>query len=272
MKLAIKLSGKVLEDADLRASLGLQVATLVEAGHAVVLIHGAGKQLTDFCRERQIPVVQVQGRRVTDAATLQAAVQVFSGVNADLTAALLAAGVAAVGISGFAGGLVEGRRRPPQLVRFQADGVTREETVDFGFVGDITGTRPAVIEAMWSVGLVPVVSSLCAEGAQILNINADTLATELSLALGVDRLIAVSDVDGIYLDPARPATRIPVLTRSEARRYLAEGIFRDGMVPKVENALRLLEKGIPAFQVISGMLQDALAGCLEDSSGTLMVA
>lgn len=272
MKLAVKLSGKVLEDAGLRASLGLQVAALVSAGHHVVLVHGAGKQLTDYCRERQIPVVQVQGRRVTDRVTLEAAVKVFSAVNAELTTALLEAGVAAVGMSGFAGGLVEGRRRPPQKVRIQAPDGEREELVDFGLVAEITRTRPELVESLWAAGFVPVVSSLCAEGSQILNINADTLATELALSLQVDRLIAVSDVDGIYLDPAIPATRISRLTGSEARRYLAEGVFRDGMVPKVENALRLLEQGIPAFQVVSGMLDDALAGCLDSPNGTLMVA
>ncbi len=271
MKLAIKLSGKVLDEPALRRALGCQVASLAAAGHHLVLIHGAGKQLSDFCRERGIPVRQVQGRRITDTETLQAAVLVFSGVNADLTVALLAAGVPAVGLAGFAGGLTVGRRRPPLTLVLQTPEGPREQFVDFGMVGEIVETCPRLVELLWASGMVPVISSLCCEGGQILNINADTLAVELALALKADRLIAVSDVEGIYRDPSVAASRISRLTAAEARRHLAEGTFQDGMVPKVENALRLLERGVPEFQVLSGLGGD-LAHCLEEGTGTLLVA
>lgn len=271
MKLALKLSGKVLDEPALRRALGRQAASLAKAGHQLVLIHGAGKQLNDFCRRQGIPVQQIQGRRVTDAETLRAAVLVFSGVNADLTVALLAAGVQAVGLAGFAGGLTVGRRRPPLKLMLQGPEGPQEQLVDFGWVGEIVETNPHLVELLWSSGVIPVISSLCAERDQILNINADTLASELAVALGVDRLIAVSDVEGIYRDSSVPTSRIPHMTAAEARRHLAEGVFQDGMVPKVENALRLLDRGVPEFQVISGMGED-LARCLEEGTGTLLVA
>jgi acetylglutamate kinase len=271
VKLALKLSGKVLDEPALRRALGRQAASLAKAGHQLVLIHGAGKQLSDFCREHGIPVRQIQGRRITGADTLQAAVLVFSGVNADLTVALLAAGVQAVGVAGFAGGLTIGRRRPPLKLVLQGPEGPQEQVVDFGLVGEILETRPHLVELLWSSGVVPVISSLCAEGDQILNINADTLASELAVALRADRLIAVSDVEGIYRDPSVSASRIPRMTAAEARRHLAEGIFQEGMVPKVENALRILDRGVPEFQVISGMGED-LARCLEEGTGTLLVA
>ncbi|MFZ0430390.1 MAG: acetylglutamate kinase [Acidobacteriota bacterium] len=267
MKLVLKLSGKVLEQDSLRHSLGRQIESLTRQGHRILLIHGAGKQLSEFCQRAGIPVIQIQGRRVTDAATLDAAKKVFGGVNTDLTVSLLASGVRAVGVSAFDGGLTTSRRRPP--LSLTIDG--QAQTVDFGYVGEITAIDPRLIDALWLAGFVPVVSCLCRtpEG-QVLNINADTLATELSLALRADRLVAVSDVDGIYLDPSDPETRLPDLALEEARRFLEDGVFLDGMIPKVQNAIRLLEEGVEAFQVLSGLQEGALARCLEAETGTLV--
>ncbi len=267
MKLVLKLSGKVLERDSLRFSLGRQIDVLTRQGHRVLLIHGGGKQLSDFCHRTGIPVLQVQGRRITDERTLEAAKMVFGSVNTDLTTSLLAAGVRAVGVAAYDGGMTLSRRRPP--LTLSIDGCL--ETVDFGFVGEITGVDTHLIDALWLAGFVPVISSLCRtpEG-QILNINADTLAADLALALRADRLVAVSDVDGIYLDPADPQTRIPQLGLEEARNLLLDGVFIDGMVPKVENAIRLLERGVGAFQVLSGLREGALAHCLECETGTLL--
>jgi acetylglutamate kinase len=267
MKLVLKLSGKVLEQESLRFSLGRQIDALTRQGHRVLLIHGGGKQLSDFCRQTGIPVLQVQGRRITDERTLEAAKMVFGSINTDLTASLLAAGVRAVGISAYDGGMTTSRRRAP--LSLNIDGCL--ETVDFGFVGEITGVDTHLIDALWLAGFVPVISCLCrSPQGQILNVNADTVATELALALRAGRLVSVSDVDGIYLDPADPDTRIPQLELEEARSLLLEGVFVDGMVPKVENAIRLLEKGVDAFQVLSGLQEGALAHCLESETGTLL--
>ena len=133
MKLVLKLSGKVLEQDSLRHSLGRQIESLTRQGHRILLIHGAGKQLSEFCQRAGIPVIQIQGRRVTDAATLDAAKKVFGGVNTDLTVSLLASGVRAVGVSAFDGGLTTSRRRPP--LSLTIDG--QAQTVDFGYVGEI---------------------------------------------------------------------------------------------------------------------------------------
>ncbi len=267
MKLILKLSGKVLEEAGLRRSLGQQIAQLNRAGHQLLLVHGGGKQLSDFCRDTGLPVVQVQGRRVTDERTLEAAKKVFGAVNADLTVSLLAEGVPAVGISAFDGFLTRSRRRPP--LALQVD--DRVETVDFGLVGELQSVDRSLVDALWAAGYVPVVSCLCSSpNGQILNINADTLSTELSVALAADRLVAVSDVGGIYLDPARAETRIEHLGLVEARKLLREGVFLDGMIPKVENAIRLIEQGVDNFQVLSGLQEGALANCLDGQTGTLL--
>ncbi|UCF37735.1 MAG: acetylglutamate kinase [Acidobacteriota bacterium] len=268
MKLVIKLSGKVLEDEDLTRSLSHQVYQLAAAEHSLVLIHGGGKQLTNLCRERGIAVQQVQGRRITDAATLEAAQMVFSSLNRGLTAALCARGVEAVGFSGFDGGLTTARRRPP--VEMQ-DGPGGElKTIDFGFVGDIVSVDPTLIQMLWEAGFTPVISCLCADDGQILNVNADTLTAQLAVSLSADRVISVSDVDGIYSDPKDPASKIPALNADTARQLLEEGVFLEGMIPKIQNALDALDQGIPVFQVLSGLEANSLVGFRDPESGTVI--
>lgn len=267
MKLVLKLSGKVLEQPSLRLSLGRQIETLSRHGHRLLLIHGGGMQLSDFCRRTGVPVVQIQGRRVTDERTLEAAKMVFGSINTDLTVSLLASGVRAVGVAAYDGRMTTSRRRAPLTLTI--DGC--QETVDFGYVGEITSVDTHLIDTLWLAGFVPVVSCLCRtpEG-QVLNINADTLATELALGLRAGRLVSVSDVEGIYLDPQNPETRIPDLELGRARQLLEDGVFRDGMAPKVQNAIRLLEQGIEAFQVVSGLQDGALTRCFDSETGTLI--
>lgn len=266
-RLLIKLSGKVLDSEVGRRTLAEELAVLRNASHQLVVTHGGGAQLSAFCRRLGIPVQQIQGRRVTDKATLEAAIQVFGQINAELTATLQICGVPAVGIPAFAGGLVSARRRPPIEVH---DGQEVRQ-VDFGLVGDVNSVDPSLVRCLWQGGFLPVISCLCSdETGRILNVNADTLAVELAVALGVDRLVAVTDVDGLYLDLSDPTTQLHRLSPEEALDYLEQGVFRDGMVPKVENALGALERGLPSFQILRGDLVGHLRRCLEDDVGTLI--
>lgn len=269
MRLVLKLSGKVLERESLRRSLAQQIARLQELGYEMLLVHGGGRQLTDYCREQNIPVIQHQGRRITDEATLEAAKKVFGALNTQLTATLLSAGVKAIGINAFDGFLTNCFRRPP----LEMPGVNGVEScsIDFGLVGEIESVDPSLINILWSGGCVPIINCLCRDASgQILNINADTLAAELALGLGADRLIAVTDVDGIYMDPADPNTRISSLGLDQARAYLDGGVFLDGMIPKVQNAIRIMERGLPSFQIVSGLPEDALLQGIQGLGGTLM--
>jgi acetylglutamate kinase len=270
MKLVVKLSGKVLEDEAQRLSLSRQISRLVQEGTRLVIVHGGGKQLSTLCKKLDIPVVQYAGRRVTDAATLEAAKMVFSSTNRDITASLISCGVRAAGIAAFDGHLVHASRRPPISVA-NPSGNSNGETVDFGLVASIQSVDPSLIETLWDGGCVPVVSCLCTDAnGQILNINADTLAAELALALDAERLISVSDVDGIYRDPTDASTRISSLSLRKAQHYLARGVFLDGMIPKVQAAIGVLERGLPSFQVISGLQEDALLAGTENRGGTLI--
>lgn len=265
MKVLIKLSGKVLESRELRESLAGQIQILKDRDSRILVVHGAGKQLSEYCRNNHIPVIQHSGRRVTDIHALDAAVKVFSSVNREITAALLSSGVKALGFSAFDGNLTTSRKRPPIAV------LENDRKVDFGFVAEIEKVEPRLINTLWDAGFTPVVSSLCSDaGGQILNINADTLASELAVALSVDFLVSVSDVEGIFMDLKDPDSLISSLSLEAARELLSKDIFSHGMIPKIQNAVKALERGVPQYHLVSGFSGDALLRSLEGKAGTVL--
>lgn len=272
MILVVKLSGKVLEDAAASREVCRQIAELVQRGHRTALVHGGGKQLTELAARLGIPTRQYEGRRVTDEAMLEAAKMVFSGINRDLVASLLRAGVTALGLAAYDAGLSLARKRPPVPVGLpDGKGGKQVETVDFGWVGDIESVDPSVLFGFWELGLTPVIACLCADASgQVLNVNADTLAAELAVALKADRLLALSDVEGIYLEPDRADTLLTDLGEEEARQLLGQGRLADGMIPKVQAALKMLERGVGSFQLASGLRPGALLEALEGKAGTLL--
>ncbi len=270
MILVIKLSGKVLEQDKLRAQLCRQIAQLTQKDHQLVVVHGGGKQLTDWSERLEIPIVQHQGRRVTDEATLELATMVFSAINRDLVAGLVAVGACPIGISAFDGRLTSCRKRPPlSITTADSSGHPSTKPIDFGLVGEIESIDTSLLETFWESGWVPVVSCLGADSdGQILNINADTLAAELAVELKAARLISVSDVEGIYLDINDASSCISELSRTEIQALLSEGRLTNGMVPKVQTALKVLEGGVEAVQIVSGLKENALLDALEGKEGT----
>lgn len=270
MNLVIKLSGKVLEQEDFRRALSRQITSLVRAPHRVLLIHGGGKQLSSLCERLGIPVVQHEGRRVTDEPTLDAAKMVFSAANRDLVASLNSCGARALGFASFDAGLVRCRRRGPIPVRTAGSNGAEKRLVDFGLVGEIERVDPRLIEDLWAANLLPVVSCLCATGeGRILNINADTLAARLATALRADRLVSVTDVEGLYLDDSRET--VPRLTAGEVRMHLRSGAISGGMIPKMQTALKALEQQIPMVQIVGGLSPNGLTRGIEGAAGTCIV-
>ena len=177
-----------------------------------------------------------------------------------------------MGIASYDGGLVLCSRRPPiSLTDGDASGTQQPEPIDFGLVGEVDSIDPTVLERFWKSGFTPVISCLGSDRkGQIFNINADTLAAELAVALQADRLVSVSDVEGIYLDADDPSSCLQQLTAGRARILLEEGRLTDGMVPKVETALSVLEKGVSAVQIVSGLTDHALVDALSDKAGTTL--
>ena len=272
MILVVKLSGKVLEEDKPRNHLCRQLVQLDRDGHRLIVVHGGGKQLTDLSNRLGIPIVQHQGRRVTDKATLELATMVFSAMNRNLVADLVALGLSALGISAFDARLTCCRRRPPlSITTTDPLGHESTELIDFGLVGEIDSIDTSVLQQFWESGFLPVVSCLGADkDGQILNINADTLAAELAISLQASQLISVSDVEGIYRDIHDASSCISELSTTEAKDLLSQGGLTDGMVPKIQTALKVLEEGVGSVQIVSGLKENALLEGVKGTAGTRM--
>ena len=216
-----------------------------------VLVHGGGVRASQVQQALGQEPVKIEGRRVTDAATLEVVTMVYAGwCNKDIVTRLQALGCDAIGLSGCDGGVVTARRRPPKTL---SDGVTK---VDFGFVGDVTAAsvRSGLLLQLLDAGLVPVLSAINHDGAgQLLNTNADTMAAAISVALGA-KLIYCFEKNGVLCDRNDDDSVIPVLDPQTYVRLKAEGRVAEGMIPKLDNAFQALRDGAAGVVIRSADL------------------
>ena len=270
----VKFSGKVTEDAENLSSLAEELALLHQVGIRICVVHGGGKQLSELAAKLGVTQTVIEGRRVTNDETLDLAKMIFSGkINTEILASLRQRGIHPVGLSGIDGGVVTAVRRPPTDVVDKHTGET--ETVDFGHVGDIVEIDTRLINLLLENGYLPVISSLGAsEEGEIYNINADTVASEIATGLGAEKLILLSDVNGIYLDAKDKSTKLSRLTVSDAEHLIASGRATGGMIPKLQNLIALLKRGLHSAHVISGSKKNALLSEVftDEGTGTMVVA
>jgi acetylglutamate kinase len=254
----VKLSGKVTEDQDQLNSLAEEITLCQQVGIHVAVIHGGGRQLTTTAERLGITQRIVNGRRVTDADTLEVAKMVFAGqINTDVVSALRRSGAETVGLSGVDGNIIHARRREIQEILNRETG--QLETVDFGHVGDIVEINVRLLRLLLEQGYVPVVSSLGAdEQGNVYNINADTIASEIAVHLEAEKLILLSDVDGILVDIDDPQSRISRLTVEEAERLVRDRVVSAGMLPKISAIAHLIRRGVRSAHIINGQKRNAL--------------
>lgn len=269
----IKFSGKVTEDKANLLSLAEELALLHQVGIRICVIHGGGKQLTELAQKLGVVQTVIEGRRVTDDDTLDLAKMIFRGkINTEILSALRHRGIHAVGLSGIDGGVIKAERRPPKDVVIKKTG--EKKTVDFGHVGDVVEVDARLINLLLESDYLPVISSLAADDdGRIYNINADTVATEIAAMLKAEKLILLSDVNGIYLDPNDDSTKVDRLTVDEARKMIADGKATGGMIPKLESLISLLSRGVESAHVIGGSDRNALLSEVftDQGTGTMIV-
>src|ERR1700704_5812347 len=236
----VKLSGKVTEDHAGLISLAEELALMHQVGIRLCVVHGGGKQLSDLAALMGVQQTIMEGRRVTDDATLEMAKMIFAGkINTDILAALRHRGVEAVGLSGVDGNIIHAKRRPPSQVVNRETGAS--EQVDFGHVGDIIQIDSRLLTVLLDQGYLPVISSLGADAeGKVFNINADTIAAEIAVQLQAEKLVLLSDVDGIYLRAGEPETKLSRLTADEAEELIRKGSAGGGMIPKLQGTVELL--------------------------------
>lgn len=270
----VKFSGKVTEDRENLASLAEELALLHQVGIRLVVIHGGGKQLNELAERMGVEQTVINGRRVTDDETLDLAKMIFAGkINTEILAALRKRGIEAVGLSGVDGNIVHAEKRPPKEILNRETG--ERERVDFGHVGDVLEINADLLCVLLDKDYLPVVSSLGADDeGHIFNINADTIAAEIAVQLEAEKLVLLSDVNGIYLDAAKPETKISHLSIRDAENLIESGAATGGMIPKLQNLISLLKRGVKSAHVISGTERNALLREVftDEGTGTMLIA
>jgi len=269
MSFVVKIGGEVVGSGE-AATLAADLRTLIEGGARIAVVHGGGPQATALQKQLGIETRQVAGRRVTDAATLDVMKMAVAGkLNVDLCATLVAAGVSAVGLHGASGLVVRAKRRPPKV--YPGAG---PDPVDMGFVGDVTGFNTQLLETLWAAGYLPVIACLGADAeGGVYNINADMVGNQLAAALRAERLFLVTSAPGVLRDVADPSSRLPRLTRAEARAAIADGVVTGGMIAKLEEAMSVVDQGVGAIHILGKLAAGDLVRAVREpgSVGTTLV-
>jgi acetylglutamate kinase len=258
MKLVIKLGGSLLVDSARWRPLLEQLLRLQCQGYQCLLVHGGGKVLTSYLEKNGIQSRFVEGLRVTDDQTRDAALMVMGGLlNKKLVVEIQKLGGRALGICGDAG-LVTARKSSPVGAG-----------VDLGYVGEVESVNGQLLSRLHGLGLIIVMASLAADRqGDFYNINADLLAASCAAALQAERLIFLTDVDGV-LDAQGNA--LAVLSRSEIDQLVGQGTISGGMLPKLRSCVMALEKGVGCVRIVPGHLEGSLLAALDrnlNSRGT----
>ena len=248
----IKLGGSVMEDETALAHLLLDVVFMETVGMRPVIVHGGGAAISRAMEAEGLSPQFVAGRRVTDKTALEIVERVLAGeVNEKIAARIEELGGRAMPLNFNSSNVLFGQKLA----------LADAESVDLGFVGEVTRVDRSVIENFCYAGTVPVIPSMCLseEGeTQKYNVNADTAARAVAEALGAEKLVLLSDVSGVCRDKADPASLISTLSPSEADTLIASGVIDAGMIPKVQACLETLQAGVAKAHIIDGRLRHSL--------------
>jgi acetylglutamate kinase len=231
----VKIGGNIIDNPE---ALTRFLEDFTKLAGAKILVHGGGKLATDMLEKLGIPVKMHEGRRITDADTLKICTMVYAGwINKSIVAQLQALGCNAIGLSGADGNVLCAHRRAP-------------EPVDFGFVGDVSADAVDVpfLTALFEQGLCPVFCAVTHdEQGSLLNTNADTIASTLSIALsktGYTKQIICFEKDGVLSDINDPQSVIPEITEENYALLKEEGAITEGMIPKLDQAFAAIKAGV----------------------------
>jgi acetylglutamate kinase len=247
----IKLGGSVMEDIDALRHVLLDVVFMQAVGMRPVIVHGGGAAISRAMRAAGIESRFVQGRRYTDAPTREIVEQVLTGeVNSRVAGLIEELGGRSMTLNFESTNVLTGKP-----LEIKLDG----ESVDLGFVGQVTQVNRMVVENLCYAGQIPIIPSMCVdEEGNKYNVNADTAATAVAQSLRADKLVFLSDVNGVRRDKDDPDTLIHTLTPAEARELIAAGAIDSGMIPKVEACIETLNQGVRKVHIIDGRLRHSL--------------
>ena len=256
--IVVKYGGNAMTSEELKQQVMEDIVLLSMVGIKVVLVHGGGPELSSLMQKLGKKPEFIDGLRVTDKETIDIAQMVLAGkINKSLVNLLQMKGGRAIGLSGMDGRMIEAKIRDPK----------------YGYVGDVTRINADVITTLLEKGYIPVISTLgCDVEGNTYNINGDTGAGKIASALGAERLIMMTDIEGIMRDKDDPESLIPELTISDAEKLMDERVISGGMIPKVTCCIDALNEGVGAAVIIDGRVPHAtlMEILTDEGAGTLI--
>lgn len=248
----IKLGGSLMANPDAMRHTLLDIIFMETVGMRPVVVHGGGPSISKAMEAAAIEPVWVKGRRMTDARTLEIVEQTLAyELNEQLTQEIERLGGRAMNLNFKTTNVLFGEK-----LFLEEPG---SEPLDIGFVGEVTRVDRQTIEALTYTEQIPIIPSMCIDqSGQKYNVNGDTAAMAVAQALGAEKLIFISDVNGVRRDKNDPNSVIHSLTAAEASQLIAEGVIAGGMIPKVEACLATLERGVGKVHIIDGQLRHSL--------------
>ena len=258
--IVVKYGGNAMVSQELRCAVISDIILLSLVGLKVVVVHGGGPEINQMLKRLGKEGKFVDGLRYTDEETMEVVQQVLCGkVNKDLVATLNRMGGQALGLCGMDAGL------------FQAVQLSEK----YGLVGEITQVNPKVVQDALEGGYIPVVSTVAqgTDGDTAYNINADTAAAKLAVALGAEKLVLLTDVRGLLRDPKDESTLIHSVGVSEIPGLIKDGIISGGMIPKIDCAVEAVRSGVHSTVILDGRIPHSILIELlsDDGAGTMLV-
>ncbi|MGL5271427.1 MAG: acetylglutamate kinase [Selenomonadaceae bacterium] len=253
--IVVKYGGNAMVSEDLKEKVIQDITLMKYVGMRPVIVHGGGPDITDFLKKIGKQSEFVSGLRVTDEETVQIAEMVLVGkINTEIVSLLNHRGVRAVGLSGKDAELILAHKK---LATLHENGTSRE--VDIGYVGEVEKINADILNDLLDQDYIPVIAPIgVGVGRESYNINADYVAAEVAGALQAEKLILLTDIEGIYRDYKDKSTFISTLKQAEAKEMIRQGAIAGGMIPKVEACLRALEAGAGKTHIIDGRLDHSL--------------
>ncbi len=246
-KIVVKYGGSAMKDSALKKSVITDVALLKLVGMKPIIVHGGGKEISSWARLSGLEPEFIGGLRVTDKKTMEIAEMVLGRVNKGLVQYMEQNGVKACGISGKDGGTIRAEKK------------TLKSGADLGYVGEVTEVNTGLIDTLIDNDFVPVICPVgLGEDFKSYNINADDAACAVARAVKAEKLVFLSDIEGVYRNPLDPTTLISEITVSEAKEFIEEGNAGGGMLPKLQNCISAIENGVSRVHILDGRIMHCM--------------
>lgn len=244
--IVVKYGGSAMVDHELKKSVIRDVALLKLVGFRPIIVHGGGKEITRWISKVGLETNFVNGLRVTDKATMEVAEMVLNKINKGLVSMMEKVGLKAVGISGKDGSVLKVDKKLP-------DGK------DIGFVGEVKEVNTELLDTLLENDFIPVICPVGSDDQyHSFNINADDAACAIAAAVKAEKLVFLSDIEGVYRDPKDPSTLISSMTIPQAKAFIAEGYAGGGMLPKLQNCINAIESGVSRVHILDGRMEHSL--------------